>query len=896
MKKILSYILISFVIFTNLFAPFSVILNQGNNVEIKSNKAEADAGIKVTNTVSYTNTTISGEVRVVWGNTGWRTNNQGVTVLLLDSSSNTVLYNQPITLVGAPKPWLPSETGADGVQTGSFKFTVLPSTTYEVQSVASQNLLDWWSASVGVAGGVIGGTIGSIAGPLGTVAGAALGSVLATPNATPAGTTISTPLIITTNAAVNTTVNQAAPQISVNTDALLPTCSIWSSDTYGGCVGVILYWLIFKPTSFIFALSGKLLDITVDYSTKDTSYRSPFVVQGWGVIRDFCNMFFIFVMLYIAISTILSIHGFNTKQMIINVVIIGLFINFSLFATQVIIDASNIMTRVFYNSNTIAIGPMKDGVIQDQRGTDGEIKLSEALVAKINPQKLILQAAMSDNIPTTLDAGSDTKTQSNGVTASTFIIICVMASVVNIVGLLTFLSSSLIFVSRVVGLWLAMIFAPLAFFSYIVPQLQDIKMVGWKKWWPDTINMAFLAPVFVFFMYIIIKFLNTGLGIIQNDKASGMDFILGIIIPFIFIMILLLRAKSVAKDMSGEIGQSITNGIAAVGGLALGGAALGAAFLGRKTIGSVAKYVQNDSARQKDTKTFGGYKDWSMGKKLNPFAYIGQAGKTAMAGVAAGIHNIPGGKDSSGNKQTLGERLKNSEKIMGEKTHSDQVIKSKMDEMHFDKDAKYKDLSETEQTKVKDSIDKDELAKYIYGKSFDKLDSIGSSNIENRFTNDNERVVENKNGKKGILDKNLLVTYKDPILGTEAFDKDEHTKESDVFEHHAGAKGVDTAMGEFSMALRRGSMDIRNISQLSSKSKGLPMMGVGLAALVASGVRMGLKSGPGIDHGVGQKDFLKDIGSTITSALKEVKVVAPKAPSGGGGGGHDAHGGGGGHH
>ena len=60
-------------------------------------------------------------------------------------------------------------------------------------------------------------------------------------------------------------------------------------------------------------------------------------------------------MLYIAISTILNLHGFNTKSTIINVIVIGLFINFSLFATQVIIDSSNIMARVFYNSDAIKI-------------------------------------------------------------------------------------------------------------------------------------------------------------------------------------------------------------------------------------------------------------------------------------------------------------------------------------------------------------------------------------------------------------------------------------------------------------------------------------------------------------------------------------------------------------
>jgi len=54
------------------------------------------------------------------------------------------------------------------------------------------------------------------------------------------------------------------------------------------------------------------------------------------VVRDFVNIFFIFVLLYIAFATILSLHGFKTKEMIINVIIIGLLMNFSLFAGQLI--------------------------------------------------------------------------------------------------------------------------------------------------------------------------------------------------------------------------------------------------------------------------------------------------------------------------------------------------------------------------------------------------------------------------------------------------------------------------------------------------------------------------------------------------------------------------------
>lgn len=403
-----------------------------------------------------------------------------------------------------------------------------------------------------------------------------------------------------------------------------PECSITDSSTWGGCIGKVLYWAIFKPTSYFFTLSGKILDLAVDYSTKDTSYRSSFVVEGWGVIRDFCNMFFIFILLYIAFGTILKLHSVKTKEMIVNVVIIGLFINFSLFAVQVIIDASNMLTRVFYNSNTIVIGPKNGNTVQGELGDHNEIKLSEGIVGKINPQRLLLKAGEADGIRTKGAVNENEETQKNGaVSSGTFILVVLLASVINIVGLVVFLSSAIIFITRVIGLWLAMIFAPMAFFSYTVPALQDMEFIGWKKWWPETIKMAFLAPVFVFFLYLIIKFLETGLGLAVSDSKGGMDFILGIFLPFIFIMILLMKSKDIAKDMSGKMGQAITNGLAAVGGMALGAGVGGLAMAGRASIGRIANKVNNSNWVNDAASGKKGAVNQFLGKNLKTFSGVG---------------------------------------------------------------------------------------------------------------------------------------------------------------------------------------------------------------------------------------------------------------------------------
>jgi hypothetical protein len=380
----------------------------------------------------------------------------------------------------------------------------------------------------------------------------------------------------------------------------VPACGLLSTQdgTPMGCVAQGFYYVLFVPTSYLFALAGTMFDYTFNYSVQDTSYKSAFVVQGWGLIRDLCNMLFIFIMLYVAIGTTLSLHSMKTKETIVNVVIIGLFINFSLFATQLIIDTSNIAARVFYNSNTIKITEKgANGVAKAtpglEIGADGTIPLSAAIVNKVNPQNLILSATkVNSNNSTNGVQGVDDASLGIGQ----FILVVIMASAVNIVGFTVFITIAFLFIARVIGLWLAMILSPLAFFTYILPEMASTKMIGWKNWWPDTLKMAFLAPVFIFFMYIILKFLQADLITDIAGKSlsgDGLGYFVAILVPFAFIMILMLKAKKIATDMSGEFGEIVTKAGSAVGGLALGAATGGAAFAMRGTIGALGDKVAN---------------------------------------------------------------------------------------------------------------------------------------------------------------------------------------------------------------------------------------------------------------------------------------------------------------
>lgn len=368
----------------------------------------------------------------------------------------------------------------------------------------------------------------------------------------------------------------------------LPNCSLLGigDGTFFGCFLQLFYYVFFEPTSWLFAQTGRFFDFMFAYSIADSSYRTAFVVEGWGILRDICNVLFIFILLYVALSTVLNLHGFKTKEMIINVIIIGLLINFSLFATQVIIDTSNILARVFYNSE--ALKP-KAAVLEagTSQSNFKEISLSQGIVAKVNPQNIIYESAKVNS--STQITGGDKKDIGNG---SWFIVI-LMATIVNIIGLIVFWLLGWLLLSRVVSLWVAMVVVPATFFSYTVPAMQSMAFVGWKKWWPETIGVAFMAPILMFFIYLILLFLDTGFLDIANP-GRGND-ILQIIVPFLFIIMLLLKAKDIAKKLGGEIGSFAMKGGEIIGGAALGLAAGGAAMGLQRTVGKASSRLANSA-------------------------------------------------------------------------------------------------------------------------------------------------------------------------------------------------------------------------------------------------------------------------------------------------------------
>lgn len=385
-------------------------------------------------------------------------------------------------------------------------------------------------------------------------------------------------LTIVQNTRNGTTLTVASGQ--ENDPTWLPECGfpvIAPSGTIAGCLIHVFYYLIFVPTAFLLGIAGTVLDFVLAYSIQPDAYKAQYIVDGWRFIRDACNLFFIFMMIYLAFKMMMG-SGHGTKQAIVNTIIIATVINFSYPLTTVIIDVSNITARqLYYNAFS-------------KTDDDGKaVSLSSAAAKGFSPQKIILEG---------LESNGKTAEDSNQNKGSVFMILLV-GVIFNVVAMVIFIKIALQFIYRIIGLIFAIILSPLAVFSFSLSEEQrgKLKLVGFDNWMSGLLSDAFKAPVFLFLVMILILFVNNNpFSAVFGSDVNGLEWWASLIVPFMLIIAFFKIISSVTESMTSSLaqmaGKSIVDGIGKVAAFGLGaGAAMvtgGAALAGRSTIGKWA--------------------------------------------------------------------------------------------------------------------------------------------------------------------------------------------------------------------------------------------------------------------------------------------------------------------
>ena len=340
------------------------------------------------------------------------------------------------------------------------------------------------------------------------------------------------------------------------------------------------------------AIAGKVLDLAVQYSIVGAGFSNfnATIQSVWTIARDTCNIAFIFVLLYIAIQQIIGSIGTALKGKLASIVIAALFINFSLFLTGLVIDAGNIVAVALLNqitltqpsTNSSVKGGALDNLASGITGSVESVPLSENIMDNLGLVNVYQQSA---TLSTLLNVGP-----AEFITA-------VIRLVLFLITMFIFLFMAILIIGRFVMLIFLMAISPIGFMGGTVPFLADAA----KKWQSELISQTLVAPVFIFFMLLIIKVSQTIVKLPAGSITPSSDQVGGNIViyfNYIFIIYLLIKAVEITKKLSGELGDLANKAATATAGLALGAATGGTALLARQSVGRIANKVgSNDRLR-----------------------------------------------------------------------------------------------------------------------------------------------------------------------------------------------------------------------------------------------------------------------------------------------------------
>ena len=126
------------------------------------------------------------------------------------------------------------------------------------------------------------------------------------------------------------------------------------SDLITGTVQRAVLLIIGGFLQFIVLAVGQIMVLIVSVIISVSSYNGfinePSIVMAWAIVRDFCNMFFILILLVIAFATILRIESYNMKKWLPKLLIMAVLINFSRTIAGLIIDFSQVFMMTFVSA------------------------------------------------------------------------------------------------------------------------------------------------------------------------------------------------------------------------------------------------------------------------------------------------------------------------------------------------------------------------------------------------------------------------------------------------------------------------------------------------------------------------------------------------------------------
>lgn len=314
-------------------------------------------------------------------------------------------------------------------------------------------------------------------------------------------------------------------------------------------------------------LCGIILGMVIESIISITQYNEfitePSIVEAWIIIRDICNMFFVLILLVIAFATILRVESYNVKKLLPKLLIMAVLINFSRIICGLMIDFSQVIMLTFVNAFADGGGNFIDA-----------LKVKEYVAAAKNSAKWF-------------DGKGEDLNLTNTVVAIILAVVLMLISTITMIALLV------VFLMRVVMLWIYVVLSPLAFLLSAFPGGQKYA----SQFWGDFTKYLINGPVLAFFIWLALITANqinpAKISFLDKDSQTITDIMGGeSFMPYLISIGLLVGGLMISSQIGGigaNWGANTVKGLGSkAGGVAkkgaMGGVKLG--LKGAKNVGS----------------------------------------------------------------------------------------------------------------------------------------------------------------------------------------------------------------------------------------------------------------------------------------------------------------------
>lgn len=346
---------------------------------------------------------------------------------------------------------------------------------------------------------------------------------------------------------------------------------------------------ILKLLSWLTGFAGLLLNYVINYTITDFAKNiKDFtgINNAWVVLRDIMNIFFIFILIYEGILLIIGQgNTANIRKFIVGFVLASILINFSLFFTKIMIDASNTITIGIYNS---ILGP----VTVQQRG-DG-YGLSDPIMQRLGIQKVY-------------DVKGGDASFGAGKSAGGLLIMFLGSATVIIVSSFIFFAVAIMFIIRYTSLLILLMFSPVAYMGMALPFMQSTS----RTWWDSFKSQLLFPPVFMLMLWVVMTLMSSPNFITASTTVGGWSGLfssnadgpatfsmMGLVLNFSVVISLLIATLTVSKDVANKGSKMISQATSSLTGFASTAVFGASAWAGRNTAGALGNMATDSAALQ----------------------------------------------------------------------------------------------------------------------------------------------------------------------------------------------------------------------------------------------------------------------------------------------------------